>query len=257
MGTPVSTFGETNTAASHRPGLKMVNAGNQRTGGRETGSRVSVDGGDRRLYGQDRRVPGVGAGTGSGPGSGPGDGASTPGTAVGRRPGAPARTGGRHGHDLGRRHHGPPPAESAGTLYERLTHREYDHMLADLPATPPPRRGGNARSPDAPNAVGSLPDQRRGPAGRSHNQTADALVDTAVKAVAAGKAAGKFASRARPRRRRPPPRPPARRSSSLRRPGGVTGGRSRRPSRPIPRLHHQGSRARPQLQRIVAGDVKG
>ena len=50
----------------------------------------------------------------------------------------------------------------------RLTYREYDHMLADLLGdTTAPAEGGNAWSPDAPNAVGYVaPDQRRRPSGR-------------------------------------------------------------------------------------------
>src|SRR5580698_5012261 len=50
---------------------------------------------------------------------------------------------------------GATPAESAGTLVmRRLTYREYDHMLADLLGdTTAPAEGGNAWSPDAPNAV--------------------------------------------------------------------------------------------------------
>jgi hypothetical protein len=90
---------------------------------------------------------------------------------------------------------GTPPAESAGPLVmRRLTYREYDHMLADLlgDATAP-AEGGNAWSPDAPNAVGYV-----APASVAdlqvdlYNQTADTVVETALQAVAAGKTAGKL-----------------------------------------------------------------
>jgi hypothetical protein len=90
----------------------------------------------------------------------------------------------------------PPPAESAGTLVmRRLTYREYDHMLADLLGdTTAPAEGGNAWSPDAPNAVGYIaPTSVADLQVDLYNQTADALVETALKAVAAGKTAGKFA----------------------------------------------------------------
>ena len=88
-----------------------------------------------------------------------------------------------------------PPVESAGTLLmRRLTYREYDHMLADLLGdTTAPAEGGNAWSPDAPNAVGYVaPNSVADLQVDLYNQTADATVDAAVKAVAAGKAAGKF-----------------------------------------------------------------
>ena len=90
---------------------------------------------------------------------------------------------------------GTPPAESAGTLVmRRLTYREYDHMLADLLGdTTAPAEGGNAWSPDAPNAVGYV-----APASVAdlqvdlYNQTANTVVETALQAVAAGKTAGKL-----------------------------------------------------------------
>ena len=90
---------------------------------------------------------------------------------------------------------GTPPAESAGRLImRRLTYREYDHMLADLlgDATAP-AEGGNAWSPDAPNAVGYV-----APASVAdlqvalYNQTANTVVETALQALAAGKTAGKL-----------------------------------------------------------------
>jgi hypothetical protein len=90
---------------------------------------------------------------------------------------------------------GTAPAESAGMLVmRRLTYREYDHMLADLLGdTTAPAEGGNAWSPDAPNAVGYV-----APASVAdlqvalYNQTANTVVETALQAVAAGKTAGKL-----------------------------------------------------------------
>ncbi|HEX3902647.1 MAG TPA: DUF1592 domain-containing protein [Polyangia bacterium] len=90
---------------------------------------------------------------------------------------------------------GTPPAESAGTLVmRRLTYREYDHMLADLLGdTTAPAEGGNAWSPDAPNAVGYV-----APASVAdlqvdlYNQTANTVVETALQALAAGQPTGKF-----------------------------------------------------------------
>ncbi len=90
---------------------------------------------------------------------------------------------------------GAAPAESAGTLVmRRLTYREYDHMLADLLGdTTAPAEGGNAWSPDAPNAVGYV-----APASVAdlqvdlYNQTANTVVETALQALAAGKSAGKL-----------------------------------------------------------------
>jgi hypothetical protein len=91
---------------------------------------------------------------------------------------------------------GAPPAEGAGPLMmRRLTYREYDHMLADLLGdTTAPAEGGNAWSPDAPNTSGFIaPNSVADLQVDLYNQTADALVDAAVKAVTAGKPAGKFA----------------------------------------------------------------
>ena len=85
---------------------------------------------------------------------------------------------------------GTPPAESAGTLMmRRLTYAEYDHMLADLLGdTTAPAEGGNAWSPDAPNAVGYVaPNNVADLQVDLYNQTADTVVDTAFKALAAGK----------------------------------------------------------------------
>jgi uncharacterized protein DUF1592/uncharacterized protein DUF1588/uncharacterized protein DUF1595/uncharacterized protein DUF1585 len=90
---------------------------------------------------------------------------------------------------------GTPPAESAGTLVmRRLTYREYDHMLAYLLGdTTAPAEGGNAWSPDAPNAVGYVaPNSVADLQVDLYNQTANTVVDTAMQAVAAGKPAGKL-----------------------------------------------------------------
>src|SRR3954447_15595588 len=85
---------------------------------------------------------------------------------------------------------GSPPAESAGALVmRRLTYAEYDHMLADLLGdTTAPAEGGNAWSPDAPNAVGYVaPTSVADLQVDLYSQAADAVVDTAFKALAAGK----------------------------------------------------------------------
>ena len=90
---------------------------------------------------------------------------------------------------------GPAPAESAGTLVmRRLSYAEYDHMLADLlgDATAP-AEGGNAWSPDAPNAVGYVaPTNVADLQVDLYNQTADTVVDNAFQALAAGKPAGRL-----------------------------------------------------------------
>jgi hypothetical protein len=90
---------------------------------------------------------------------------------------------------------GTPPAESAGTLVmRRLTYREYDHMLNLLLGdTTAPAEGGNAWSPDAPNAVGYVaPNSVADLQVDLYNETADTLVETALQNVAAGKPAGKL-----------------------------------------------------------------
>ena len=76
----------------------------------------------------------------------------------------------------------------------RLTYREYDHMLADLLGdTTAPAEGGNAWSPDAPNAVGYVaPTSVADLQVDLYNQTADTVVETALQALAAGKTAGKL-----------------------------------------------------------------
>ena len=90
---------------------------------------------------------------------------------------------------------GTPPAESAGTLVmRRLTYREYDHMLAYLIGdTTAPAEGGDAWSPDAPNAVGFVaPSSSADLQVDLYNETANTLVETALQNVAAGKSAGKL-----------------------------------------------------------------
>ncbi|MES1204806.1 MAG: DUF1592 domain-containing protein [Pseudomonadota bacterium] len=90
-----------------------------------------------------------------------------------------------------------PPPESAGVLVmRRLTYREYDHMLADLLGdTTAPAEGGNAWSPDAPNAVGYVaPNSVADLQVDLYSQTANTVVDTAMAALAAGKAAGKLST---------------------------------------------------------------
>ncbi|HVZ89830.1 MAG TPA: DUF1592 domain-containing protein [Polyangia bacterium] len=90
---------------------------------------------------------------------------------------------------------GTPPVESAGTLVmRRLTYREYDHMLAYLIGdTTAPAEGGDAWSPDAPDAVGYVaPSSSADLQVDLFNQTANTLVETALQKVAAGQAAGKL-----------------------------------------------------------------
>jgi hypothetical protein len=90
---------------------------------------------------------------------------------------------------------GTPLPESAGTLVmRRLTYREYDHMLAYLLGdTTAPAEGGDAWSPDAPNAVGYVaPSSMADLQVDLVNQTANTVVETAIQAVAAGKTAGKL-----------------------------------------------------------------
>jgi uncharacterized protein DUF1592/uncharacterized protein DUF1588/uncharacterized protein DUF1595/uncharacterized protein DUF1585 len=91
---------------------------------------------------------------------------------------------------------GPPAAESAGTLLmRRLTYREYDHMMAQLLGdTTSPASGSMPWTPDmagdsgfvAPTSVASYHVIQ-------YEQTANALVTTALQAAAAGKPTGKFA----------------------------------------------------------------
>lgn len=128
-------------------------------------------------------------GNGSGSGAGGGGGGSTTGPGPTGGPAVPITT------------TGTPPAESAGTLVmRRLTYAEYDHMLADLLGdSTAPAEGGNAWSPDAPNAVGYVaPTSVADLQVDLYNQTADTVVDTAFKALAAGKIAGKLALPCRP-----------------------------------------------------------
>jgi hypothetical protein len=90
---------------------------------------------------------------------------------------------------------GPALAESAGALVmRRLTYREYDHMLAELLGdTTSPASGVNPWSPDAPAGTGFIsPSSVSSYHVVEYNQTADALVDAAVQALAAGKNTGKF-----------------------------------------------------------------
>ncbi len=131
----------------------------------------------------------TGSNGGNGSGSGAGGGGSTTGPGPTGGPAVPITT------------TGTPPAESAGTLVmRRLTYAEYDHMLADLLGdSTAPAEGGNAWSPDAPNAVGYVaPTSVADLQVDLYNQTADAVVDTAFKALAAGKVAGKLALPCRP-----------------------------------------------------------
>src|SRR6185312_5769161 len=114
-----------------------------------------------------------GSSGGNGTNSGAGGGGSTTGPGPTGGPAVPITT------------TGMPPAESAGTLVmRRLTYAEYDHMLADLLGdTTAPAEGGNAWSPDAPNAVGYVaPTSVADLQVDLYGQAADAVVDTAFKA---------------------------------------------------------------------------
>ena len=131
---------------------------------------------------------------------------------------------------------GTTPAESAGTLVmRRLTYREYDHMLADLLGdTTAPAEGGNAWSPDAPNAVGYVaPTSVADLQVDLYNETANTVVETAFQALAAGKTRGQALHSlqdAHDQRRGDHLRDPVHHLLWISRP---TGGRSRAPSRPI------------------------
>lgn len=88
-----------------------------------------------------------------------------------------------------------PVAESAGPLVmRRLTYREYDHILAVLLGdTTSPASGANAWSPDGPAETGFVsPSTVANYHVIQYNQTAEALVDAALAALAAGQNTGKF-----------------------------------------------------------------
>jgi len=90
---------------------------------------------------------------------------------------------------------GPAATESAGALVmRRLTYREYDHMLTQLLGdTTSPASGANGWSPDEPADTGFIsPNSVASYHVVEYNQTATALVDRAVKALAAGQKTGKF-----------------------------------------------------------------
>jgi hypothetical protein len=91
---------------------------------------------------------------------------------------------------------GPAVAENAGPLVmRRLTYREYDHMMTQLLGdTTSPASGPNGWSPDEPADTGFLsPSSVASYHVVEYNQTASALVDRAIKALAAGQKAGRFA----------------------------------------------------------------
>ncbi len=141
------------------------------------------------------------AGTGNGTGNTPGSNGSGSGSGSGNSPGTGSGSGGGSGTGptggpgVPITTTGTAPAESAGTLMmRRLTYGEYDHMLADLIGdTTAPAEGGNAWSPDAPNAVGYVaPNNVADLQVDLYNQTADTVVDTAFAALAAGKPAGRL-----------------------------------------------------------------
>jgi len=152
--------------------------------GRIGGSAETGAGGTGNVSGPTSGSGGLGAGSGgAGAATADGGGASATGSGGASNTGVAIVT------------TGTPPAESAGTLVmRRLTYREYDHMLADLLGdTTAPAEGGNAWSPDAPNAVGYVaPDSVADLQVDLYNQTANTVVETALQALAAGKTAGKL-----------------------------------------------------------------
>jgi hypothetical protein len=90
---------------------------------------------------------------------------------------------------------GPAVAEGAGPLVmRRLTYREYDHMMTQLLGdTTSPASGPNGWSPDEPADTGFLsPNSVASYHVVEYNQTASALVDRAITALAAGQKTGKF-----------------------------------------------------------------
>ena len=162
-----------------RNGLCRDDRGAAGTGGSGGSGSPGSSGGNTGPSGSGSSGAGSGGSTGSG---GTGGGPSSA-TGSGGTPGVPIAT------------TGTAPAESAGTLVmRRLTYREYDHNLAYLLGdTTAPAEGGNAWSPDAPNAVGYVaPNSAADLQVDLYNQTADTLVENALQNVAAGKAAGKF-----------------------------------------------------------------
>jgi hypothetical protein len=90
---------------------------------------------------------------------------------------------------------GPAVGESAGALVmRRLTYREYDHMMTQLLGdTTSPASGANGWSPDDPADTGFVtPNSVASYHVVEYMQTASALVDQAIKAMAAGQKTGKF-----------------------------------------------------------------
>jgi hypothetical protein len=75
----------------------------------------------------------------------------------------------------------------------RLTYREYDHMLTDLLGDATSPAEGGSWTADSPNIVGYVaPSSVADLQVNLYSQASDTLVDNALKAVAAGKPAGKF-----------------------------------------------------------------
>ena len=108
---------------------------------------------------------------------------------------ASSTSGGAAGTDMPLLSEGPTLAESAGTLVmRRLTYREYDHLLARLLGdTTTPASGPNGWSPDGPAATGFVaPNSVASYHVIQFNQTADARIDAALAALAAGQNTGKF-----------------------------------------------------------------
>ena len=139
------------------------------------------------------KVGGISGQPGGGPGSqGTGGGGAPVGS--GGTPGS-AGAGGGMGTGAGLDVIGPAVAESAGALVmRRLTYREYDHMMTQLVGdTTSPASGPNGWTADTPAETGFVsPNSVASYHVVEYNQTAAALVDQAIKALAAGQKTGKF-----------------------------------------------------------------
>jgi hypothetical protein len=134
--------------------------------------------------------PGGAPGATSSPTGGGGGSGSVGSTGAGGTQGTAGAGGGAVGPVFG-----AAVAESAGPLVmRRLSYREYDHMMTQLLGdTTSPASGVNGWSPDTPANTGFV--SPNGVASYhviEYNQTASALVDAAILAMAAGQKTGKF-----------------------------------------------------------------
>lgn len=141
------------------------------------------------------KVGGIPGQTGSGPQGTAGNGTTPAGSAGMTGTTGVGGSGSGTGTGAGLDVIGPAVAESAGALVmRRLTYREYDHMMTQLLGdTTSPASGVNGWSPDEPADTGFIsPNSVASYHVVEYNQTASALVDRAVKALAAGQKTGKF-----------------------------------------------------------------